>query len=66
MFGNKKANLVTAILFGTLFVASFTVFLVFLILKKVEEYSVVSYSLIVSIPIFSIAFIYFFSRFLST
>ena len=65
MFGNKKANLVTAILFGTLFVASFTVFLVFLILKKVEEYSVVSYSLIVSIPIFSIAFIYFFSRFLS-
>ena len=63
--GNRKKYLVVASILGALFLGTFTVFIVFLVLRKVEENILVSYSLLVLIPILSIFFVYFFSRYIS-
>ena len=63
--GNRKAYIVIAIILGSLFVASFAVFLFFLILNKTKDNIILTYALLAAIPIFSITFVYFFSRYIA-
>ena len=63
---NKRTFLVLTILIGVLFVASFTTSLLFLINDYSDEYPVVTYVLFSIIPITSIAFVYFFTGYVST
>ena len=63
--GNKKRYFVIATILGLLFIASFAAFLILLILNQVEKNVIVSYVLVAAIPVSSILFVYFFTRYAS-
>lgn len=62
---NRRLYLALSIIFGVLFGASFIYFLVLLITGLLDEYIIVSYSLLSAIPLFSILLVYFVTRYLT-
>ena len=63
--GNRKLYLLITIILGLLFTGSFVFLLVLLILGKTAENVVLSYAMLIAIPLFSIFFVFFFSRYIS-
>ena len=63
--GNRKLYFVATLLIGFLFVSSFAILLVLMIMGVAAKYTFESIILLSTIPVFSIAFVYFFTKYIS-
>ena len=62
---NRRRYFVLMIIIGAMFITAFGFLLAFLIMGLSTKYPIVSYILLSAIPILSIAFVYFFTRYIS-